>query len=129
MGKTLLFLLFLVFFATSCEDILEVPDISNQQVKLLAPSQGSIVTDSVVSFNWNDIVEADAFIMQVATPNFESANQIVLDTTLIVDSTFVGTRISRKLPINDYEWRVKALNSVFETEFSTIGFRVDTLSN
>ncbi|UJH68665.1 hypothetical protein [Allomuricauda sp. SCSIO 65647] len=129
MKRTLLFLLLFGGFALSCEDILEVPDISGQQVELLAPSEGSVVTDSIVNFNWNGVNDADSYLVQVATPDFENAAQLVLDSVMVIDSTFVGTRISKQLSNSTYEWRVKAQNSGFETEFSISGFTVDASSN
>jgi hypothetical protein len=124
--KNFLMVLFITSALMACEELLEVPDISEQQVELLAPTDQSVVNDSIVNLNWNDIFDADAFLVQVATPSFEAANQMVLDTTLVIDSTFVGTRISKTFSDNDYEWRVKALNSAFETEFSNSRFTVDT---
>ncbi len=116
----------LVIIMSSCEDILEVVDISNKQVVLLAPTNDAIVTDSLVSFNWNGITEADAYLIQVATPNFENATQLTLDSVMVVDSTFQGTRISKALANNHYQWRVQAFNSGYETSFSTNTFSVDT---
>ncbi len=112
-----------------CEEILEVQDISEREVQLLAPTDGSVVTDSVVNFNWNPVSEANAYQIQVATPNFQNAAQVVLDSTLVVDSTFVGTRISKSLSNAPYQWRVKALNSDFETAFFVNGFTVDNTAN
>jgi len=110
----------------SCEDILEVPDISGENVELLAPKDSAIVTDSIVNFSWNGVGEADSYLIQVATPDFENAAQILLDSIIVLDSTFLGTTASRQLNDGDYEWRVKALNSDFETPFSSSTFHVDT---
>ncbi|MEM8927864.1 MAG: hypothetical protein AAGC45_06655 [Bacteroidota bacterium] len=124
MVKKLLPLFFLLCLLTGCEDIFEVTDISNEQVQLLAPTNQSVVMDSIVNFNWNGVEEADAYLIQVATPDFENAIQIVLDTVVSIDSTFVGNRISKQLPDNTYQWRVQAQNSAFSTAFSTNGFTV-----
>ena len=109
----------------SCEDIIEIPDISDSKVELLAPLQGSVVEESTVNFTWNSIEDANSYLVQVATPNFETAAQIVLDSVIVVDSTFMGTKASKALINNNYEWRVKAMNSGFETEFSSSGFSVN----
>lgn len=128
MRKSLL-LFVLIIGLVSCEDILEVTDISEQQVTLLAPTNGSVVTDSLVNFNWNGVDEANSYLIQVATPNFSNASQLVLDSIITIDSSFVGTRISKPLSNNGYEWRVKALNSDFETDFSQSEFSVETTTN
>ena len=131
MKKRILLPVLCLLALCSCEDILEVQDISNESVVLLAPAENTVVTDSVVNFVWNEIpdVDIDAYRVQIATPSFESAAQIVLDSTLTLDSTFVGTRVSQKLSNRAYQWRVKAMNSAFETNFTVNDFTVDVPSN
>jgi len=114
---------------TGCEDLLEVPDISEQEVQLLAPLDSSVVNDTLVNFNWNSVVEANSYVIQVATPNFENAAQYVLDSIMPVDSTFVGTKFSKSLSSGNYEWRVKAMNSDYETVFSSSEFSVENSSD
>ncbi|MEM8507830.1 MAG: hypothetical protein AAF717_08370 [Bacteroidota bacterium] len=129
MTKQFGLLLSLACVFLSCEEILEVQDISEQEVQLLSPTSGSVVTDTIVNFNWDPVNAANAYHIQIATPNFQNAAQFVLDSTLVVDSTFVGTRISRTLSSAAYEWRVRALNSDFETAFFVNDFTVDTSSD
>jgi hypothetical protein len=113
----------------SCQDILEVTDISDETVQLLAPSDSSIVAQTNVTFSWNEVFEATAYHMQLATPNFEHATQIILDSVVVLDSTYLGTRMTKTLTDSEYEWRVKALNSDFETDFSASFFSVNTSGN
>ncbi len=124
--KTLYLLCGLALFllSTGCEDILEVPDISNERVQLLAPSDSTTVTVSNVSFSWNGVPEASLYHIQVATPNFGHAAQIVVDSIIVLDSTFLGTRMARDLPDSTYEWRVRAMNSDYGTEYTTNLFHV-----
>lgn len=116
-------------FCTSCDDFLEVPDISVESVELLAPSDSTIVTQSDVNFTWNEVFEAEQYLVQVAAPSFENATQIVVDTLIVVDSAYVSPRFSKTLVDSDYEWRVKARNSAYETDFSTKKFSVNTSGN
>ncbi len=118
-----------VILILSCEDILEVTDISNESVELLAPKDSTVVTSSEVVFNWNGVGEADAYLIQIATPSFENTSQIVLDSVIVIDSTFFGTKVSKTLVTSDYEWRVKAINSGFETAFSSSTFSVVASEN
>ncbi len=110
----------------SCEEVLEVQDISNAQVVLLAPSEGSMLMDSMVNFNWEGVEAAEVYSLQIATPNFESPSQFVVDTLLVIDSTFVGTRYTKILENNSYEWRIQAANSDFSTSYTTRAFSVNT---
>ena len=118
-----------VFTLSSCEELLEVRNISGERMILLAPSDSTQVTQSIVNFNWNEIVEATDYRVQVARPSFLEASQIVLDTLVAVDSTYIGPRLTKNLFDGPYEWRVKALNSDFETEFTTHSFTVRATSN
>ena len=119
----------ILIFSISCEDILEVTDISDDTVQLLAPSDSSIVAQTNVTFSWSEVFEANQYHVQVATPNFENAAQIVFDSVVALDSTFLGTRITKTLTDSEYEWRVKAMNSGYETDFSASSFSVNTSSN
>ena len=119
----------LLVLGISCQDILEVPDISGETVRLLAPSDSSIVAQTNVTFSWSEVFEATGYHMQLATPNFEHATQIILDSVVVLDSTYLGTRMTKTLTDSEYEWRVKALNSDFETDFSASSFSVNTSGN
>ncbi len=110
----------------SCEDIVEVPDISNAQVNLLAPQSNAVVTNSVVTFTWEEVEDADDYQLQIATPDFENAVQIVLDSIIVIDSTFVGPRGIQQLSNGNYEWRVRARNSGYNTEYSRNAFSVNS---
>ncbi|WP_435624314.1 hypothetical protein [Flagellimonas sp.] len=127
MGKILKFICIALFMASwGCEDILEVPDISNQSVPILAPSDGSVLNNNRVRFSWDAIEEATAYRIQVANPNFEQANQILLDSVIQEDTLGnVINQIDQTLPNGNYAWRIKAMNSGFETPFSNSGFAVD----
>lgn len=123
--KKFLIILFGLLITYGCEEVFEVDDITAEQVQLLAPTSGTTVTDSIVRFNWESVLYANAYEVQVATPNFDNAIQIVLDTLLVVDSTYVGNRIIKTLQDSEYEWRVRASNSGYQTPFTKASFTVD----
>lgn len=124
MAKKTFVVIFVTALLCACEEIIEVTDISNEQVTLLAPSNDVIVTNDVVNFNWSEVDEAEGYEVQIVTPSFDNASQFVLDTVLVVDSTFVGSRLSKTLQNNSYQWRVRAQNSDFATPYSTNTFTV-----
>ncbi|MCR8667511.1 hypothetical protein NO995_07455 [Aestuariibaculum sp. M13] len=115
-------LIFLIFFTTiffSCDDIIEVEDISSDVVLILAPTSGSIVDLDPVSFTWEPIEDAENYHLQIAIPNFEEASQVVLDTVIS------KTNFEKSLEASQYEWRVKAQNSGYSTEFNSTKFVVE----
>ncbi|MDP2059704.1 MAG: hypothetical protein Q8J97_08190, partial [Flavobacteriaceae bacterium] len=105
-----------ILFLTACDDIIEVPNISKKSVVLLAPAEGAVLTNTDVRFTWQEVEDADEYVIQVAFPNFANASQIVLDTVV------VGRNFNKMLTPNSYEWRVKAINSGFMTAYTTRSF-------
>lgn len=95
-------------------------DISTETVTLIAPSEGAIITSDSVTFSWEEVIFAEEFTIQVATPNFENPIQVIVDETLTENS------LSQMLTDGSYEWRVKAKNSSSETVYSSANFEVDS---
>ncbi len=123
--KVLLYAMALFIFS-SCEDILESPDISNETVVIFAPLEGTVVTGNTVNFNWDTLDEARSYRFQLAQPNFGNAQQFLADSIITIDSLGnVGTQITQTLFNGAYEWRVQALNGGFETAFFTNAFQVN----
>lgn len=120
------FLVVALVMLWSCEDILEVPDISDQTVPILAPSEGTVLTTNAVGFNWQTIVDANSYRVQIASPNFENTAQIVMDSIVTEDSLgVINTRLDQSLLNGSYAWRVKAFNSDYETAYTLSNFLVD----
>lgn len=116
--RDLFFCAVLALFCISCEEILVVEDISQDSVVTLAPLEDAELNTSTVTFSWNAVEEAEAYKLQIASPNFEAATEIVEDTTVTVIS------FSEALDAGDYEWRVRAENSVYESAYTTQAFTV-----
>ncbi|MFS4493182.1 hypothetical protein [Maribacter sp. 2308TA10-17] len=111
---------------TACDDIIEVPEINEQEITVLAPLEGTILTDNTVSFNWNALEDARGYKVEVAQPNFSNAAQIVLDSLFVEDSLgLLGTKVQKTLLNGNYQWRVKGLNGGIETPFTTNSFTVN----
>lgn len=102
----------------SCEEILLEKDISTEPVTLFAPIDGSVIKSNQAKFNWSRLEFADSYTLQVAKPNFENASQIIINTTL-EENTY-----EEALSPGEYEWRVQAFNSGYNTLFSSASFSV-----
>lgn len=107
------------FLIISCDDIIEVPDISNETVSVLAPTDGVILTSTSVTFNWNAIENAENYRLQIATPTFAEAQQIVTDS-LTSDLSFTTI-----LEVGSYQWRVRAENSDYQTVYTSQSFTIE----
>jgi hypothetical protein len=117
---TIIFIGVLCVFINACEEVINEQNIADKQLELLAPTNNAnLVKGTRISYNWLEVEGASAYHLQLATPNFHNASQIPIDTiiTKIVFSV-------DSLPVGEYEWRVKALNSVYETAYTTNGFTV-----
>ena len=111
-----LFILLLLF---NCEEIIEVEDISGDRISILAPTEASVLTDPNVTFSWNSLEDAEFYRLQIATPSFENAEQIELD------SLISSLNFSKELYIGQFEWRVRGENSEFETSYTTQNFTIE----
>lgn len=109
--NTLLF--FVLVVITGCKTFFE-EDISNQTVKLLSPTNGTMTEIGPQTFWWEKIGGASDYRLQVVSPSFDSAEVLILDTLVSTDK-FIAV-----LYPSVYEWRVRAENSAWQTQW-TIG--------
>lgn len=103
----------------SCDDIIEVPDISSETVAVLAPTDGAALTTTSVTFNWSSVEDVDNYRIQIATPSFANAEQ------LLTDSLTTDTNFDITLQSGEYEWRIRAENSDYQTAYTTQSFSIE----
>ncbi len=114
---------FLILGSYSCEEVLFEQEISEDSVTLIAPANNTEIEANSVRFNWESLEGATNYEIQIATPNFANANQLVLNT--VTDSTFYQIELIE----NEYEWRVRAQNSGYVTAYSSAKFKVIPITN
>lgn len=107
-----------VLLVFNCSEIIEVENISDETVRILAPADTSVLLETTVQFSWNTVDDAEQYKLQIATPDFENTLAIKEDTTL------TGTSFSKTLDSGDYQWRIRAENSDYQTAYTTQSFRV-----
>ncbi|WP_394775878.1 hypothetical protein [Flavobacterium sp.] len=115
---TFFFLFLIILSFVSCEEILLVPDISKDEVVLVAPGNNIMLSSSGVTLSWNSVENSEKYELQIAIPNFDAPQQMVLDT-LVSKNSF-----TQQLNIGKYEWRVKAVNSGYETIYTKRSFEI-----
>lgn len=111
MKRIILALVLTGFF--NCEELIEVEDISNETVLILAPADNIILNSTTVNFTWDVLEYTEEYQLQIALPNFEAAQAIVEDTLI---ST---TSFTKDLTEGNYQWRIKAINFGYETQYTT----------
>lgn len=114
--KFLLSITFLTLF--SCNEILFEKDISNKEMVLIAPSDEAQFYSTGVTFSWENVENVNEYRLQIAKPNFANPMQIVLDT-VVSTNTF-----SYQFNIGEYEWRIKGVNSAYETPYKSRFFTI-----
>ncbi|TCI85588.1 hypothetical protein [Tenacibaculum sp. M341] len=115
--KKLLFSSLVLSIFMACEAIF-IEDISNEEVTIIAPTDGSVLDKGTINFNWNSLENVDKYRLQIAKPSFTSATQVVLDS--LVTSTTFGSDLAS----GEYQWRISGVNAEFETNYTTASFIV-----
>lgn len=125
MKKNIFLLPLFVVSLLACEEggLLIESDISQRTVILNAPSDGVEISSNTIFFDWEFVEDATSYEIQVATPDFDNTQQLLLNTT---DSL---TFKELELNVGDYQWRVRAKNSGYETPYSTASFKVIPVEN
>lgn len=116
--KNVVLLGFLTFF-WSCEELVEVENISDRFINVIAPSEGLVLEQSKITYTWQALSGAKNYHLQVATPNFKNAAQVVIDTLL------TGTNYSIEHSNGSYQWRIRGENSDYKTAYSTQSFKIN----
>ena len=125
MRKIAFYFLPLLVFCISCEDIF-VENISNREVTVICPGDNwelelqddSTMTAEVV-FWWEYLKGADHYVLQLVSPDFSNINRLLFD--VVVDS---ANSYSMALPAGQYQWRIRAGNSSYFTDYVTRSFSV-----
>jgi len=80
--KRLFFLSICVIACYSCEEIVSVPDLTEENIEILAPVDGTTLTSNEVTFSWNEVEFAERYQIQIAVPDFNNASEIIVDEIL-----------------------------------------------
>ena len=113
------FTLLLLIFIFNCEELIEVENISNENVNILAPTDNITLNSTTVSFSWQAIEFAEEYHLQIALPNFDVPQEIIEDT-IISTTNFV-----KSLSSNTYQWRIKAKNFGYQTQYTTQNLTIE----
>ncbi len=114
-----LYILFILYnFLVSC-DVFE-EDIKKDEVQLLAPQADDTLSKGDVLFWWSDLEGANKYHFQLVKPSFSDAREFLVDSVLTeIDSiNQEANKLTIRLDTGSYQWRVKAENFGYETEYT-----------
>lgn len=108
-----LLLLALLLCVGGCE-ILET-DISEKQVRVIAPADRTVVTAGEVAFRWKAVEHAAGYELTVVTPTFDDAQRVVADTVIYADT--LARRYGCRIALDEgrYAWSVRGFNGGYAT--------------
>ena len=89
----------------ACDDFFE-KDISDHRIGHLFPSSGWASQNAEVNFSWSQLDGATDYHFQLVSPAFDSVHALILDSTVAVN------HFNLTLDHGNYEWKVRAQNSV-----------------
>jgi hypothetical protein len=94
-----------------CDDILEI-NISDDQVALQVPAEGTSASAGNITFWWNELKGARSYQLLIVSPDYQTPK------TLLLDSTVITNQFSIELPVGKYQWCVKGTNEGYQTEYN-----------
>lgn len=123
--KKILFLLTFSILLAGCEDFFE-EDISNENVRIIAPVNGVAVEAGEINFLWKEVKGATAYHITIVSPNFAEAGTVVADEILTNDSITRYRSYSCEIGPGDYQWSLAAMNSAYLTQATIFSLQVMT---
>lgn len=118
MIKKCLALLVTLLSLISCSDIIE-PTLEKEKINILAPTD-TLSIQYTQTFTWEKVENASYYQIQIASPNFTSAQRIVVDTNN-TSNTFKIT-----LSPDRYEFRIRAYNNSSHSDWTYRSLKIDT---
>ena len=122
-------LAFLLILLSSCEEILFEEDISSVQITVLAPVDESVLAQSPSSLSWGRVDDVLTYDVQIVSPSFEAASNLVLDTVINQSVNTVIRLDLEQLFDGEYEWRIIGRNNNYETLSTVSSFRIGSPIN
>lgn len=90
-------------------------DLSLQFVNLVAPVNGAVTGNTLVTFSWSTLASAKKYRLQIN-------NGLLLDTTLSGRNSLSYALKAAQNATTAYTWNVKAINDASESQFNTTSF-------
>ena len=116
------FVVLLILSLVKCSEIF-LEDISGKNIQLVSPSDNLVTETMSHNFWWKEVEGAKKYNLQIVQPNFSNPKKFVLDTNIS------GTRFAKTLFPGDFQWRVKAFNTEYETPYAVRSLSIDSTTD
>lgn len=105
--------------------VIETNDLTSQQIILVNPSNELVTNNPNVVFAWQAINAAESYTFELI--NVTAGNNIVHQVSGLTTTSF---SINNTIIPDDavYQWKIKAVNSTSETQFSSRNFSIDRVN-
>ncbi len=98
-------------------------NLAQQVVNLVSPAEGTVLSDTVVSFLWQAVANASEYKLQIASPDFTNSSFMVVNQNLTDD--FYTTNLAP----GSYKWRVRAENDISVSPYAVGNFTINLVTN
>lgn len=115
----LIAILSLNLILSSCVDVFE-EDLSDETVELIAPSDSLVYKEYNQNFWWAKVEGASKYHFQIVEGSFQHPRRLVADTNIVYE------QIVFSLYPGNFEWKVKAFNGGYETQYSQRSLQIDS---
>ena len=127
MKKTLFILLSVLLFSftiNACNELIE-EDLADHEVNIVAPKDGTETAHQTILFAWEMVEHGRSYHIQVATPTFNNAQTLLVDSIMSFPDTIqVKTSLSYELFPGDFQWRVRSFNGSSTTPYTVAAFKI-----
>jgi len=110
------FLLYTMHFMVSCKSVIE-DDIEGKKVSINSPT-ASELEDYTQTFWWNPMDGVTQYEVQLVKGSFDNVQNLVFD------SLVTGTKLTYTLVPADYEWRIRAVNGAYKSDYNGSKFKI-----
>lgn len=100
----------------------ESTDLSNQLIELVTPTVDFYTNNTDLIFTWNQITSSESYNFELVK-NFNGMETILLETDFTENSMEINPSLMNE--DSEYIWKVKAKNSISETEYSNRSVFID----
>jgi len=112
---SLLPLIGLMVMISSCSEIFE-GDLDDDKFVVVAPGKELTTFNTQVQFIWQELEDATSYSLDIVSPSYSQLEQVILDSS-VVGKSFLIT-----LNPGEYQWKLKAQNSI--TESNTVSGKI-----